>query len=329
MKKERNASIDLLRIVLMLGVLIIHTCAHGLGLSKLSEGTYTGNQYSYLLIVMQSFSIVAVDVFFIISGYFTGELKARKIVEFYIMGGLYCSLAYVVSTIAGYNTFSILSFGRRALQGFTNYWFLTAYVIIFLFSPFIVKLLDSLDDKQLKRLILTYVLVNTLFGYLLSSVTYGSGFSVDAMLFCYILGYGIRRFNWTFSCKDKSVNFLCYLVPVVFISAFGCAAYSIGKQEFSYQIFDDYRNPIIIFASVACFCLFARSIKIKNASIAKIVTEAGGGYAGSLLNDRHIRYKSSRIRSNCKSNGKQCSSLGAWTDNCGVLHCCLDFVYMF
>lgn len=274
-KKERNASIDLLRIVLMLGVLIIHACAHGLGLSKLSNGTYTGNQYSYLLIVMQSFSIVAVDVFFIISGYFAGKLRVRRIVEFYIMGGLYCSLAYIVSVIAGYKVFSVLSLGRRALQGFTNYWFLTAYVIIFLFSPFIVKLLDSLDDKQLKRLIVIYAVVNTIFGYLLSSATYGSAFSVDAMLFCYVLGYGIRRFNWTFSWKGKSVNFLCYLIPIALISVLGCAAYSIGKQELSYQIFADYRSPIIVFASVVFFCLFAKNVKINSANISKMITRGG------------------------------------------------------
>lgn len=49
-KTCRNASIDLLRILCMVGVTLIHAIGYGLDFHALGDGTYEISQYTYLYV---------------------------------------------------------------------------------------------------------------------------------------------------------------------------------------------------------------------------------------------------------------------------------------
>ena len=98
--KQRESNIELLRLVIMAFIVLHHFIFHGLGLYRyLALGAsplLSGSQIDCALIV-DSFLIAAVDVFILISGYFSIKLKASSFVKL----------------------FSIVSF--FAIVGFCNY----------------------------------------------------------------------------------------------------------------------------------------------------------------------------------------------------------------
>lgn len=61
----RNHYVDLLRCILMMMILILHTNAHALKLFEIADQYYVSNKYdTYMLLLLESFSIIAVNVFF-------------------------------------------------------------------------------------------------------------------------------------------------------------------------------------------------------------------------------------------------------------------------
>ena len=67
-KKERQSNIELLRIFLMLGVIILHY--NGVG------ALYSAHGINYLIVIgLESLCICAVDLFMLISGYFSARLQ--------------------------------------------------------------------------------------------------------------------------------------------------------------------------------------------------------------------------------------------------------------
>ena len=68
--KKRIASIELLRILAMMMVVMLHYLSKGELLTPLTEEFGTGAYVTWLL---EAFSIVAVNVYMLISGYFLVE----------------------------------------------------------------------------------------------------------------------------------------------------------------------------------------------------------------------------------------------------------------
>lgn len=111
--KQRESNIELLRLVIMAFIVLHHFIFHGLGQYKyLALGAsplLSGSQIDCALIV-DSFLIAAVDVFILISGYFSIKFKASgfvklfSIVSFFAMVG-FCNYLYTNGLSGGGNYF--------------------------------------------------------------------------------------------------------------------------------------------------------------------------------------------------------------------------------
>lgn len=69
MKKQRNSSVEILRFLLMLLIIVWHSLVHGVGLTSIGNIPDFGISYLPTLIIC-SIAAVAVDCFMLISGYF-------------------------------------------------------------------------------------------------------------------------------------------------------------------------------------------------------------------------------------------------------------------
>ena len=138
--KSRNISIDILKILSMLMVIVLHTKTYGLmGVSlKPTEGIY------WVVWILHFLSIVAVNCFVLISGYFTStstspfslkkSLKLWLQVEFFSVG-----IYLIMCTIP--NSGVEFGFGQLLFQSFpimsNQYWFFTCYIGMLVLSPLI------------------------------------------------------------------------------------------------------------------------------------------------------------------------------------------------
>lgn len=202
--KKRESGIELLRIILMIGVIILHINSKDIG-----SALYLVYKYSvswYLLIFLENIFIYAVDIFIIISGYFLCKSNKRsliKVIELFLELFFIRLTKYFVMIILGKEIFSI----SHLLSLFIpNSYFVVLYSVLYIISPYINITINKFNKKSdLKRLLIILIIVfcvwNTL-GNIFQNITqksymglstigaWGSqqGFNIVNFIILYVVG---------------------------------------------------------------------------------------------------------------------------------------------
>lgn len=151
---QRQSNIELLRIIAMILIVAHHFSVHG-GF-KFSNEVITAN-----LLWIQFLKLggkIGVNIFVLISGYFLitkSSVKTNKVLKLWLQIFTCSMFFYVLFVIVGIEPFKISSFIKSLFSLiFARWWFATTYFALYLFSPFLNKLLISLDKKDYKKLLL-------------------------------------------------------------------------------------------------------------------------------------------------------------------------------
>lgn len=271
MRAKRNYSIDLLKCISMLMVVVLHLNQYGLKNVAVDSLNAIGIIKSFL----HSFSIVGVNLFVLISGYYLSsksiELNRegvfrqyKRLIPLWVQVVMYSIGIYLLLCVIPQSgvQFSIKQLVKQALPLLTNqYWFFTVYFLLILVTPFINKLICGLEYKEYRImmivLLITFSVVPTIniFGD-----TFGTeyGYSLLWFIVLYCVGGYIKRFEIK-NCKYG----LYYLGFVVFF--FCCHLLSnIAPKVFSglENLFSNYYTSLFVFgASVSLFLFFLKSKK--------------------------------------------------------------------
>ena len=155
--KKRMANMELLRIVAMMMVVLLHYLSKGGFLSPLT-GEMTTN--SYVAWFLESFAIVAVNVYMLLSGYFLVEsgFKVGRLIELICQVLFYTILVPVVLIVCGVLSIQEITVYQLLQYLFptqmVHYWFVTAYILMYLFVPVLSAGVKALTKKQLQITIL-------------------------------------------------------------------------------------------------------------------------------------------------------------------------------
>ena len=151
--KKRVVSIELLRMLAMMMVVMLHFLDKGGILPDLTKGMAPAG---YVAWGMECLSIVAVNVYMLISGYFLVEsgFKPGRLAELICQVMFYTVLVPLVLGLCGFvdlSGFTIYNIVLNVLPvQMIQYWFVTAYVIMYLFSPVLGAAVKSMGQKQLQ-----------------------------------------------------------------------------------------------------------------------------------------------------------------------------------
>ena len=149
MKKERNSNIELLRIVSIILIVISHYVVHGIGIENLNAMPLSITKVFLQALVLGNLGTI---LFVLISGYYlinSKEIKLKKIIKLILQVVFYSSVIYIVLVLLHKEPFTfknlIIAFFPIT---FKTYWFATAYIILYIFHPFINRFLNSLKQKE-------------------------------------------------------------------------------------------------------------------------------------------------------------------------------------
>ena len=255
-RQDRNSSIELLRLILMLMVVVVHFLGHNILIA--SEPITSSNVHFYTSNLLMSFVVCAVDCFVLISGWFTIKFSVTKLVTFLLP---ICFYQFIISCM--YHPFG----ARISISPF-EYWFVTPYVALMITSPILNKGLEIMKMRSM----LTMLICLTLFFILpLKSMSgmFGKNFFVFVYIYC--LGYFLKNH---LSNKGSVFLYLGGYVLMAFLIFFETVYLETkglyeGKKTLSYS----YDNILIILESVFLFLFFAK-FDLKSKWINKISASA-------------------------------------------------------
>ena len=144
---DRNYSLDLLRIIAMWMIVFNHILVHG----GVMEQTNTA--FYYILVMFWNVSIIAVNMYVLISGFFLVSQKFRpsKLLQLYFEVVFYCLLWYIYAIASGMDSFSVYNIVFKVIFPFTSsqYWFMSAYFVMYLLSPILNYVIKHMNKRQL------------------------------------------------------------------------------------------------------------------------------------------------------------------------------------
>ena len=163
MKKERNTSLDIIRIIALFSVTSIHFFWHNGFYGEIVNG-----EKMWLMFLVRTASTVCVPLFLVLSGYLMRNKKLsrqyykglQKTLLTYVLVSLVCIvfkwLYYGEEISFKYTIFCILNFGGA------NYsWYVEMYLGLFLLIPFLNIIYANLDTHRKKRQLLVSLLFLT------------------------------------------------------------------------------------------------------------------------------------------------------------------------
>lgn len=160
-KKERMANLEVLRCVAMMMVVVLHYLGKGGLLPDLTAPLSAQDTVAWLL---EAFCIVAVNVYMMISGYFLCEssFKLSRLLTLWVQLWLYSVGIGVLAAVTGIvpaaevSTHYYLTLLFPVTMG--HYWFLTAYLFLYILLPFVGIGLRRMTKQQFQvALVLLFV----------------------------------------------------------------------------------------------------------------------------------------------------------------------------
>ena len=148
--KSRRSNIEWLRVLAMLMIIAYHAVVHG-NTSEIALGE--GNKI--FLECASLWGKAGVNVFCLIMGYFgvNSAFRVKKVIQLEAQIIFYSFLGFCIALVFQCE----MSLGAIAATIFPNvfnqYWFITAYIMVYIISPFINRLLLKLDGIHFRRLI--------------------------------------------------------------------------------------------------------------------------------------------------------------------------------
>lgn len=146
---QRLTNIELLRIIAMV-IIIAHHLAYHSGFDFIGEGRITINRL--WIKWLESGGKIGVDIFVLITGFFlvkSNAVKTKKVVKMWLQVLTWSVTFYVVFILTGIETFSIRTLFENCLPIIHGkWWFASCYFMLYLLSPFISKLLNTMEKKE-------------------------------------------------------------------------------------------------------------------------------------------------------------------------------------
>lgn len=241
--RERMANLELLRCVAMMMVVVLHYLGKGNLLPELTQAHFTGAGLAAW--ALECFCIVAVNVYMFISGYFlcNSAFKLSRLLGLVLQVWVYSVVFGLAGALTGvmkgpdFDLHYLLTLLFPVSMG--HYWFMTAYVFLYLLLPLI-----GMAVKRMTRQQMQIALGLLLFSFCILKSVVPVRFEMDG------LGY-----DWQW--------YLCVFLTAAYIRRFGCRL--LEKKWFGPLLYGG--GCVLIFAGT----LLLRGIYLRTGSLETVL----------------------------------------------------------
>ena len=259
----------------MLLVLIVHANFKALSMPT-SEDLYLAPFESFMRFFCESISIVCVNVFVLISGWFGIHPKRERIIEFIFQVFFIISIIDLFFLFTDNTTISSLS-GKQYIQYFfhDNYWFVGAYLILYLLSPTLNLFVQQTNKQHLLLFLLFFFTLQTIYGYIFPHSWYAKGYSPLSFIGLYTLARYVRTYSNSITKLNKYLDISIFFISSLVITLIAII-FVIKEIGDPWKLFF-YSSPLVIIESLYLLLFFTK-MSFNNKGINWIATSCFSAY---------------------------------------------------
>lgn len=189
MYTKRNSSVELFRILCVLGILLMH--GTGEIINNLSGNDMT------VIIFVTSICNISSSCLMILSGYYGMVFSSQKLISLYGIS-LFWSIFSLITknflgTLGGESRQELLAFFFPVLS--SRNWFVTGYIYILILSNYINLIFERMDKKQFSRLLMILLTIFSILPtFFFFDPTNTGGKGIIHLFIMYLIGAYIYRY---------------------------------------------------------------------------------------------------------------------------------------
>lgn len=276
----------------MFFIVLFHIIIHGKTLDNCqNEGV------KIILEILVFITLVHVNSFVMATGFFQVNSKFKQKKLWSLINASWFYRVVIMSILLLMN---IIHLDKLAIikevfpLNITEYWFLQDYLLLYCLSPFINKLINSIDKGFYKKLLLVLFIILSLIPTMTGGQFFNNnGLTLYQFIYMYILGAYFRKYPLNRSYIFKRMSMNLYKITLIIIFIF-CVFLNFIIYNYA-EIFTNintitaeiskyinnaafaYSNPIVIVQTIVFFSYFS-TITIKSKVINKIAGLTFGVY---------------------------------------------------
>ncbi len=270
--KERLANMDLLRIVAMLMVLVVHADFIALGVPAV-EDLHLNPFGVATRYAIEMFAIVGVDVFVLLSGWFGIHFKVRKLSEllfqvFFFSLGFFLVFAIIQG---GKGVLSLEGIKSIFLFNDSDYWFIKAYIVLYLLAPPINSFCEKATKKEFSVVLGLFLLFHIIYGWIEpASVQFTlNGTTGLSFVALYMMGRYMKLYPCRLMKMDKWNDLYVYIVISMLMTVYCLVSLCFETKVTLASRFLNYGNPLIWLSSIALVLFFSK-LQLTNKAVSQV-----------------------------------------------------------
>lgn len=209
--------------------------------------------------LFQSLSIVCVNVFILISGWFGIKLTKKGVLNFLLQCGYFIFGIYFVMILLGRATLSFRGITDCFLLNIDG-WFIKAYLALLILSPVLNAFVEKASRRMFQIVLVLFFMFQTFFGWTQAADWVNNGYSTFSFMGLYLLARYMRIFGLPF--LETHGGWL-YLLSALASSG---AYFLLRLFEIDSVSSYSYVSPFVILGAVGLFSFF-NNLKIGHSKI--------------------------------------------------------------
>ena len=253
-KAERNASLDLLRVIAMFMIMSAHFLGWGGAVNKLT----TSDINYFIIMPIYFFCQIGNTLFFLLAGFFAKKPNMGKVLFIQRKTWFYCFFITLLVLIIGFNPEVGLGYTIKSFFPiiFNKYWFVSVYLVLYVLSFLLIPGMESLSKPQFLLVIVALLINNT--------CVFDASYTLMEGLLAYVIGYYLKKFKPYENCKIFWIVF-AYVATMAIYVAERFLARHLGIEHS--RLDEGLRYTFLLISAVALFMFFAKiRIRAKWAS---------------------------------------------------------------
>lgn len=237
-RNNRSSKFELCRIAAMICVMLFHTTFFTFG-----------TDVSWGIILLACFSAIGVNVFVMITGYFTTKPKKTAILNL-----LFICIFWGILKIATKKVMGLEINGMDYFFVTNSNWFIPSYLCLVFFAPVLNSYCEKTGKTSLWGGVLSLLIIEVYFDWIPPQPSFSlgtqGGYSVLSFMIIYMLARAIKIYglsNWL----QK------YTILIFVVSSLITTGMALMLENMRWWCIA-YTNPFVIISSAAFFCTFER-----------------------------------------------------------------------